>query len=51
MWKSDVKELERRKRIARQLGAKENVARQHNEGKMTVRERIDRLVEKGSFFE
>ncbi len=51
MWKTDVDELERRKKIARQLGGKENVAKHHKEGKMTVRERIDRLVDNGSFFE
>ncbi len=51
MWKTEVTELERRKKIARQLGGKENVAKHHKEGKMTVRERIDRLVDNGSFFE
>jgi acetyl-CoA carboxylase carboxyltransferase component len=51
MWKSDINELERRKKIARQLGGKENVARHHKQGKMTVRERIDWLVDDGSFFE
>ena len=51
MWESDVKQLERRKKIARQLGGKENVAKHHQEGRMTVRERIDVLVDSGSFIE
>jgi len=51
MWESDVKQLERRKKIARQLGGKENVAKHHQKGRMTVRERIDVLVDRGSFIE
>jgi len=51
MWKPEVKNLARRKKIAHQMGGKENVAKQHREGKMTVRERIDALVDKGSFIE
>jgi acetyl-CoA carboxylase carboxyltransferase component len=49
MWTKEIKELERRKGIARQMGGKENVAHQHKAGKMTVRERIDALCDRGSF--
>ncbi|MBW2341861.1 MAG: carboxyl transferase [Deltaproteobacteria bacterium] len=51
MWESEVKQLKRRKKIARQLGGKENVAKHHQVGRMTVRERIDMLVDRGSFIE
>src|SRR5215510_248061 len=33
------------------MGGRANVARQHDSGKLTVRERIERLVDKGSFHE
>ena len=51
MWKPEVEELKRRKDLARQLGGKENVAKHHKSGRMTVRERIDALVDKDSFVE
>jgi len=51
MWKPEIEELKRRKHMARQLGGEENVSKQHNNGKMTVRERIDELIDKGSFLE
>jgi acetyl-CoA carboxylase carboxyltransferase component len=51
MWGPEVEELNRRKRLAHRLGGEKNVEKQHGEGKMTVRERIDALVDKGSFIE
>lgn len=51
MWHKEIEELERRKEIAYQMGGKKNVARQQKSGKMTVRERIDALFDKGSFLE
>jgi len=51
MWDREIKELERRRNIARQMGGKKNIAKQHGIGRMTVRERIDALVDKGSFLE
>ncbi len=50
-WKSRVDELERRRRFADGLGGPDMVARQHGAGRLTVRERIDALVDKGSFQE
>jgi methylmalonyl-CoA decarboxylase subunit alpha len=41
---------ERRKRIARG-GGEERIARQHDAGKMTARERLDALLDEGSFVE
>lgn len=51
MWKPEVEELKRRRRLAHRLGGQRSVEKQHGEGKMTVRERIDALVDEGSFIE
>jgi acetyl-CoA carboxylase carboxyltransferase component len=51
MWKNEIEELKQRKKAAYQLGGKENVAKQHRAGKMTVRERIDFLADEASFLE
>lgn len=44
-------ELERRNAEAESGGGAERVARQHESGKLTARERIDLLLDKGSFTE
>lgn len=51
MWKKEVEEIEKRKKIAYELGGKKGVDRQHGQGKMTVRERIDMLLDPGTFKE
>lgn len=51
MWKKEIAELEKRKALAHQMGGPENVAKQHANGKMTVRERIAALVDRDSFIE
>lgn len=51
MWKKEIEELERRRRLACRMGGEENVARQHQKGKMTVRERLELLCDRGSFLE
>jgi acetyl-CoA carboxylase carboxyltransferase component len=50
-WKSEVDELEKRQLLARQMGGDEAVAKQHERGRLTVRERIDHLADDGSFHE
>jgi acetyl-CoA carboxylase carboxyltransferase component len=50
-WESELEELRRRERLAREMGGPEKVKRQHEGGRLTVRERIDRLVDAGSFHE
>ena len=50
-WQEELDELERRKTLARAMGGPEKIARQHERGKLTVRERIDRLLDAGSFQE
>jgi acetyl-CoA carboxylase carboxyltransferase component len=50
-WKREVDEIERLRALARQQGGAEAVERQHASGRLTVRERIEALVDAGSFRE
>jgi acetyl-CoA carboxylase carboxyltransferase component len=50
-WDAELEELERRRELAARMGGEERVARQHAAGRLTVRERIERLVDKESFAE
>ncbi|MBX3484123.1 acyl-CoA carboxylase subunit beta [Phenylobacterium sp.] len=50
-WQPEIDEIERRRAIARQMGEPERVARHHADGKLTIRERIDGLIDPDSFHE
>ena len=50
-WEPEVAELRRREALAARMGGEDKVKRQHEAGKLTVRERIDRLLDPGSFHE
>src|SRR6266852_3507902 len=50
-WQPELDELHERERQARELGGADKVKRQHDAGKLTIRERIDGLVDRGSFHE
>jgi acetyl-CoA carboxylase carboxyltransferase component len=50
-WEAEIEELRRREALARQMGGPDKVKRQHEGGKLTVRERIDALLDPGSFHE
>lgn len=50
-WEPEIEELKRRTRLAEEMGGPEMVDRQHKAGRLTVRERIERLVDPGSFHE
>src|SRR3954463_4555602 len=50
-WEREIEELRRREELARRMGGAEKVQRQHEGGKLTVRERIERLLDRGSFHE
>lgn len=50
-WQPELNELSERKTFARQMGGTERVERQHKAGRLTVRERIDQLLDKGTFLE
>ena len=50
-WEPELEELRRREALARRMGGSERVERQHASGRLTVRERIERLLDAGSFHE
>ena len=50
-WDAEVQELKRRRYLAQQQGGEASIAKQHARGRMTIRERIDVLLDDGSFRE
>ena len=50
-WDEALEELSHRHTLAEAMGGEEKVARQHHFGKLTIRERIEAIVDPGSFRE
>ncbi len=50
-WQPEIDELRRREELARRMGGPEKIKRQHDAGRMTIRERLDALLDEGSFHE
>lgn len=50
-WEDEVGEIRERSEAARAQGGADGIARQHARGKLTVRERIDALLDENSFDE
>jgi acetyl-CoA carboxylase carboxyltransferase component len=50
-WEPELEELAQRKALAAELGGTERVARQRATGRRTVRERLDDLLDDGTFAE
>lgn len=50
-WEREVRELERRRHLAQQQGGVDGIAKQHAKGRLTIRERINVLLDDGSFRE
>jgi acetyl-CoA carboxylase carboxyltransferase component len=50
-WQSEVDEIKRRVELAKEMGGPANVERQHSNNRLTVRERIDCLLDPASFHE
>jgi acetyl-CoA carboxylase carboxyltransferase component len=50
-WEPELEELQRRAALAQRMGGEERVARQHATGRGTVRERIEQLLDPGSWRE
>ena len=46
-----ISELNRRRAISTQMGGKERIERHRQRGHITARERIDKLLDPGSFME
>src|SRR5919108_577461 len=50
-WQKEMDELRRREQLAEELGGPERVKRQHDGGRLTIRERVARLADPGTFHE
>src|SRR5499427_6106026 len=50
-WKPELDDLARREAFARELGGVDKVKRQRDQGRLTVRERIDGMIDANSFHE
>src|SRR3712207_1930018 len=50
-WHAEIAEIHRRRKLAEACGGADAVAKQHAAGKLTVRERIDALLDRGTFRE
>jgi len=50
-WQRDIDELKRRQEVQKRMGGPKGITRQRSRGKLTVRERIDLLLDPGSFQE
>ncbi len=50
-WQPEVDELIKRRELGQKMGGAERVDRQHELGKLTIRERIDAIADPGSFHE
>ncbi len=50
-WEKEIKELQERQEYGRQMGGPEKLARHIKAGKLPVRERIDNILDDGSFQE
>ena len=50
-WNKDIDEIKQRRKLAKQQGGKEAVKTHHAKGRLTIRERVDTLLDKNSFDE
>ena len=50
-WEKDLEELKKRAELAKEMGGIERIAKHYARGRLTVRERIDQLLDKDSFHE
>ena len=50
-WEPELDELHRREQLAREMGGAEKIAKHHAQGRLTVRERIELLLDADTFQE
>ena len=50
-WKAEADDIAARRKLAEGMGGPEAIERQHSQGRLTVRERIESLIDKDSFQE
>ena len=48
-WKPEVDEIKKRRELALAQGGADAVAKQHSQNRLTIRERVDQLLDEGSF--
>jgi acetyl-CoA carboxylase carboxyltransferase component len=51
VWEPEIQELRQRRELAKKMGGPERIERHHAAGRLTVRERIDHLLDPGTFNE
>lgn len=51
VWQAELEELRRREEFAHRMGGADKVKRQHDAGRLTVRERVEQLADPSSFRE
>lgn len=51
VWQPELDEMSRRLEYAKKMGGQKGIDRQHASGRLTVRERIEKLLDAGSFEE
>jgi len=50
-WEAEAEEIKQRRKAAQAQGGEEAIAKHHAKGRLTVRERVDGLLDQGSFRE
>ena len=50
-WEKEVSEIHKRRKLAQQQGGADAIAKQHAKGRLTIRERIETLLDPASFSE
>jgi acetyl-CoA carboxylase carboxyltransferase component len=50
-WKKETDEIARRRELALEQGGADAIAKHHSKGRLTIRERIEKLLDPGSFEE
>jgi len=48
-WKTELSELTKRQKLAEKMGGADKLKRQKDRGKLNVRERMDILLDEGTF--
>ena len=50
-WLKEIKGIAQRRKLAKEMGGKASVTKHHKQGKLTIRERVNLLLDKGTFQE
>ena len=50
-WEPEINEIRKCEELSKEMGGTERIGRQHQNGRNTVRERIEKFLDKGLFHE